>query len=215
MADPAPIPNGHAPAPAPAPTAQQPPRAVLLLIDVQVNMLAPGSGVPNAGPVRATIERALHAARSAPRPPLVVHVRNCGAPGEPDARGARGWQLACAAARGEPVLDKTRNNAFAGTPLPALVPPGAATALVVAGMQSDFCIRATCSAALARGNSVFLVAGAHATYDRPEAYAVAGVPLVTPARAVEQAVENELEEAGVCIVAVEDLPHVFAAGEGS
>ncbi|KAH8114123.1 Isochorismatase hydrolase [Phellopilus nigrolimitatus] len=184
------------------------PRTVLLLIDVQVNMLAPGTGVPNAAAVRANVAHALHCARTAHTPPRIVHVRNCGsAPGDPDVPGTPGWQLAYAAAESEPVLDKLENNAFAGTPLPALV--DAQAALVVAGMQSDFCIRATCRAALARGNTVFLVEGAHATYDRPEEDSPEGHITAAPAHVVEKESESELERAGVSIIKVEDLPRLF------
>ena len=69
--------------------------------------------------------------------------------------GTPGWQLAFPPRPDEPVLDKTKNNAFAGTQLGELVDRNAA--IVVVGMQSDFCVRATCSYALGRGNSVFLV----------------------------------------------------------
>ena len=78
-----------------------------------------------------------------------------GEPGDPDAPGTAGWQLAFPPLPNEPVLDKTKNNAFAGTKLGELVDRRAA--LVVVGMQSDFCVRATCSYALGRGNTVFLV----------------------------------------------------------
>lgn len=182
-------------------------RKVLLLIDVQVGILSPQTGVPNAAIVRENIERALHHARAAAIQPLIVHVRNTGEPGDCDAPGAPGWQLEFPPMPGEPVLDKTKNNAFAGTRLGELVDRKAA--LVVVGMQSDFCIRATCSAALGRGNTVFLVEDAHATYDRPEAYAAGGPVLVTAAARVEKEIESELEEAGVFVVKAEDLPHLF------
>lgn len=105
------------------------------------------------------------------------------------------------------MIDKHKNNAFAGTRLGELVDKKAA--LIVVGMQSDFCVRATCSAALGRGNTVFLVEDAHATFDRPEAYSAVGPVLVTPAATVMKEIECELEEAGVFVVKVEDLPHVF------
>ena len=78
-------------------------------------------------------------------------------------------------------------------------------------MPTDFCIRATCGAALERGNTVFLVEDAHATYDRCEEYASgAGGPLlVTPAHKVEKEVERDLEDRGVFLIKVDDLPHVF------
>ena len=167
----------------------------------------PPSGVPNSRNVRKNIERILAAARDAPEPPLVIHVRNNGYVGDVDQPGSPGWQLALAPRPNEPVIDKRKNNAFTNVKLLELVPPIAD--LVVVGMQSDFCIRATCSAALGRGNNVFLVEGAHATFDRPEAYTADGTVLVTPAHRVEREIESELEEAGVLVVKMEDLDHLF------
>ncbi|KAI5122731.1 hypothetical protein M0805_009816 [Coniferiporia weirii] len=183
------------------------PRKVLFLVDVQANMLAPVTGVPNASTVAANIHRVLHIARASPRPPLIVHIRNNGDFGEPDAPGSKGWELVITPAPAEHVVDKYKNNAFAGTRLADLVDRSAP--IVVVGMQSDFCIRATCSAALGRGNTVFLVEDAHATYDRPESYSVGGPVIVTPAHKVVKEIESELEEAGVFLVKVDDLPHVF------
>lgn len=167
----------------------------------------PPVGVPNSAKVRKNIEHILAVARAAPDAPLVIHVRNNGYDGDVDQPGTPGWQLALLPRPNEPVVDKRKNNAFTNTRLPELIPTTAD--LVVLGMQSDFCIRATCSAALGRGNNVFLVEGAHATYDRPEAFAADGAVIVTPARKVEQEIESELEEAGVLVVKMEDLDHLF------
>ncbi|TFY56034.1 hypothetical protein EVJ58_g7879 [Rhodofomes roseus] len=78
--------------------------------------------------------------------------------------------------------------------------------LVVVGLESDFCVRATCSAALARGNDVLLIRGAHATYDRIE-YWDGGTS--TPAEKVQREIEEELEEAGVVLLDMADLPSLF------
>jgi len=183
-------------------------RKVLLLVDVQVCLLAGApAGVPTARTVRRNIERILAHARTAPAPPLIIHVRNNGDVGDPDQPGTAGWQLALPTQPNEPVVDKVKNNAFAGTRLGDLIPPTAD--LVVVGMQSDFCIRATCSSALGRGNNVLLVEGAHATYDRPEGYSAGGPVSVTPASTVQQEIESELEEAGVVLIKMDELPHLF------
>ncbi|TDL25550.1 Isochorismatase hydrolase [Rickenella mellea] len=184
-------------------------RKVLLLLDVQVTMFAnPPDGVPNASTVRRNIEKILEHARTSPTPPIIIHVRNDGDIGDPDQAGTPGWQLALPTLPNEHIVDKRKNNAFAGTNLGTLIPSTAD--LVVVGMQSDFCIRATCSAALHRGNNVLLVEGAHATYDRPEDFTGGGPALITPAATVEKEIESELEEAGVVLVGMEDLPHLFA-----
>jgi len=141
----------------------------------------------------------LSAAREARPRPVIIHVRNNGDPGDPDEPQTDGWEFAVLPALNEPVIDKFENNAFEKTGLAALVPEDAHVTVV--GMQSEYCIRATCSAALARGNKVELVRGAHATYDvtQPDPGEEA-----KEARQVEQDIELELERKGVKLIEVGD-----------
>lgn len=179
---------------------------VLLVLDVQVSMLAdPPIGVPSASTVRPNIAKILSHARHASPLPLIVHIRNNGDFGEPDEPKTKGWELIHKPLPNEHVLDKFKNNAFAGTRLGELIPTDAE--MVVIGMQSDFCVRATCSAALGRGNDVLLIRGAHATYDRLEVWNGGGI---TPAKDIENEIEEELEEAGVVVLDMKDLPGIFA-----
>ncbi|KZT65912.1 Isochorismatase hydrolase [Daedalea quercina L-15889] len=184
------------------------PQRVLLLLDAQVCRLSdPPLGVPSARAVGANIAKVLTAARAcAPATrPRIVHVRKCGMPGDPDEPRTATWALVHEPLPDEHVVDKRKNNAFTGTNLAELVPPDAE--LIVVGLESDFCVRATCSAALARGNDVLLIRGAHATYDRVE-YWDGGTS--TPADKVEREIEEELEEAGVVLLDMADLPSLFA-----
>ena len=181
------------------------PKRVLVVLDVQQNMLAPPpAGVPAGAVVGPNIAAILAKARTAVPPPRIVHIRNCGDAGEPDESGTAGWELVHEPRDGEFVVDKRKNNAFSGTPLDRIVP--ATAEIIMVGMQSDFCIRATCSAALSRGNEVLLVRGAHATYDRIEYH---NHGLVTTAAEVEREIEGELEEAGVIMLEMKDLSGMF------
>jgi len=181
-------------------------RRVLLLLDVQAAMLAPPpQGVHSSELIRMNVSRILLQARSAKPPPLIIHVRNTGDKLEPDEPNTPGWQLVFPPLPNEPVIDKLKNNAFAGTKLGDLVPSDAE--IVVVGMQTDYCIRATCSAALGRGNEVLLIKGAHATYDGMQAWN-GGVKI--PAKTIEAETEAELEEAGVVLLEMSDLPGIFA-----
>lgn len=148
-------------------------------------MLQPPEPVPHAASVGPAIGELLQRARDARA--TVVHVRNNGGPEDPDAPGSPGWQLVHTPAPGEHVIDKFESDAFAGTGLLGLLPSGAP--LVLAGMQSEFCVRSTALSAQEKGFPVFVVRGAHATYD-------GGVP----AAEVSRQVEKELDEAGVSIV---------------
>jgi nicotinamidase-related amidase len=140
---------------------------VLLLLDVQEGMFIGKKAVPAASQVRKNITTILHHARyKADPPPLIIHVRNDGGSGEPDELSTPGWQLIHKPLPGEQIIDKSKNNAFAGTRLGKLIPEDGE--IVVVGLQSDFCVRATCSAALSRGNTVLLIRGSHTTFDRLE-----------------------------------------------
>jgi nicotinamidase-related amidase len=178
---------------------------VLLLLDVQASMLAsPPIGVPSSSSVRENLAHILTHARSASPPPLIVHVRNNGDVGDPDETNTDGWQLIFPPLPSEIVIDKRKNNAFAGTELGDVVP--ATAEIVVAGFQTDYSIRATCSAALGRGNEVLLIKEAHATCDRIEVLHGGGV---TSADQIEAEIEDELEEAGVHLFEMKDLPGLF------
>jgi len=140
---------------------------ILLLLDVQEGMFTGKKAVPTAAQVRNNITAILnHARYKANPPPLIIHVRNDGGSGEPDELGTPGWQLINRPLPGEQVIDKSKNNAFAGTKLTKLIPEDAE--IVVVGLQIDFCVRATCNAALTRGNTVLLIRGSHTTFDRLE-----------------------------------------------
>lgn len=164
--------------------------SVLLLVDVQDNMLRPPSPVPGAHAVGAAIEDLLGRARAAGTP--VVHVRNNGGATDPDAPRTPGWQLVHAVRAGEHVVDKHEPDAFAGTPLAGLLPEAAH--VVVAGMQSESCVRETSLAALRRGHRVTLVRDAHATYDG-----------TTSAAETSRRVEEELAVAGVTVAGREEV----------
>ncbi|KAF8071501.1 Isochorismatase-like protein [Lyophyllum atratum] len=180
-------------------------RRVLLLLDIQESMLAdPPVGVPESKSVKLNLDHILVQARKARPQPLIVHVRNTGDVGDPDEPNTAGWELIFPPQPAERVIDKRKNNAFAGTNLGDIIPPDAE--IVVAGFQTDFSIRATCSDALKRGNEVLLIRGAHATHDRIEVLHGGGI---TPAFRIEAEIEAELEEAGVHLLNMEDLPGIF------
>jgi nicotinamidase-related amidase len=81
--------------------------------------------------------------------------------------GSTEWQLVpgLAPAPGEATVRKTCCDAFAGTSLRVVLDGLGAKRLVLAGAQSDYCIRATAHRAVAEGYSIVLVGDAHTTAD--------------------------------------------------
>ncbi|KAJ7200403.1 Isochorismatase-like protein [Mycena pura] len=178
---------------------------VLLLLNVQVGLVAdPPQGIPAALTVRENITRVLEAARCAEHPPCIIHVRNCGGPGEPDEDRTPSWELANVPQPGEHVLDKRKNNAFSGTALDELIDPQAE--LIVVGIMSEYSIKSTCKVALDRGNTVLLIRGAHGTYNH---IGLADGGAVTPAEKISAQVEQDLDLAGAIVLDMELLSGLF------
>jgi nicotinamidase-related amidase len=137
----------------------------LLIIDTQVNMFDPAHPVAGSGPLLQRIGDLVARARAARTP--IVFVRNCGGPEDPDLKGTPGWELhpSLKPAAGDVVLDKTTDDTFASTALEDELVARKVDGVVIAGLQSDYCIRETTLGALARGLDVTLVEDAHSTYD--------------------------------------------------
>jgi len=141
------------------------PGIALLLIDLQKNMLDPAHPVVGSEALTSRLQGLLGRARAARAP--VVLVRNCGGDGDPDVKGTPGWELhqGFAPKAGEPVLDKTTCDTFASTELDSLLRSRSVGRVVIAGLQSDWCVRETTQGALDRGYRVTLVKDGHSTYD--------------------------------------------------
>jgi nicotinamidase-related amidase len=82
-------------------------------------------------------------------------------------RDSDGWQLADGLRRGEgeALVYKNYRDSFADTDLDEVLDALDVTRLVVAGAQSDYCIRTTTQSAAVRGFDVTLVSDAHTTTD--------------------------------------------------
>jgi nicotinamidase-related amidase len=170
--------------------------AALMLVDAQRNMLEGETPVPGAKDVRPALESLLASARA--KGSVVIHVQNNGSIGDPDEPETVGWELAFAHVDGEIVVQKSEPNTFGSNPhLAKALREMGVKRLVVAGMQSEFCIKETCLGALLEGFEVVVPMGAHATY---------GASL-SDALELSARIETQMEVAGVQIVdlAVVDL----------
>lgn len=82
-------------------------------------------------------------------------------------QGSEAWEYVPELARrdSEPVVHKNWNDSFEQTDFEDVLAAAGAGHLVVAGAQTDACIRATIHGALVRGYDVTLVEDAHTTED--------------------------------------------------
>jgi nicotinamidase-related amidase len=166
----------------------------LIFIDVQRNMLEGESAIPGTDEITPALEALLTRARA--ERATVVHVLNDGPAGAPDEPHTEGWEPVFPSAPGEFVVRKDVPDTFAANPdLADELRERGVDRLVVAGMQSDFCVEATSRGALRHGFGVLLASGAHATYDTD-----------VPATDVSAAIEAELGEAGVSVRPAPAIP---------
>ena len=132
-------------------------RPVLVVVDVQVGVVREAW---DAARVIANVARAVERARAQGVPVLwVQHVSDELPSGSPPWQ----WVPELVPAPGETLIAKRFESSFEDTPLEAELARLGATHIVLAGAQSNWCIRATAYAALDRGYDLTLVKDAHTT----------------------------------------------------
>lgn len=136
----------------------------LLIIDAQVNMFADEYPVYDRERILRVLGELIARARQARLP--IVFVQNNGGEGDPDLPGSPGWQIhpALAPQAGEAVVQKHTPDAFHETGLQDELTKRGIRRIVVAGMQTDMCVDATCRRAHELGYAVTLVEDAHSTF---------------------------------------------------
>jgi nicotinamidase-related amidase len=136
----------------------------LIVIDAQINMFEPEPAYDAAGLLNRLVSL-VRSAREAGVP--VVFVRNNGGTLDPDFPGSPGWDLhpRLSPRINEPVIDKSKSDSFTAPELPAFLNQVGADRVVIAGLQSEYCISATTAGAIKDGRSVVLVSDGHSTYD--------------------------------------------------
>lgn len=144
-----------------------PPRAALLIIDVQQGLIAGPPPATRVMSLLAQLNAAIALARTRAMP--VLFVQHDGPAGSLLAPGSDAWQLHGALAREatDTVVHKTAADAFCRTALKATLDEMSVDSLWIAGYASDFCVDSTVRSAAMQGYAVTVVADAHAGKDRP------------------------------------------------
>lgn len=136
------------------------PHAALLVVDVQKGVVKDAydrSGV--VARIGDLVERARRESVA------VIWVQHSD---EQLAQGSDEWQIVSELApkEAEPRVEKNYGDAFEGTTLESLLSRLRVGRLIVAGAQTDACVRATIHGAFVRGYDVGLVSDAHTTEDQ-------------------------------------------------
>lgn len=135
------------------------PHTAVVIIDVQVDVVA---AAYERDTVIGAISTLVDRARRANVP--VIWVQHSDAEME---RGSAGWAIVpeLVPAPAEPVVHKRYGDAFEATSLESELQKRGIGRLVVAGAQTDACVRSTLHGAFTRGYDVTLVHDAHTTED--------------------------------------------------
>ena len=140
-------------------TLENRPHTALLVVDVQNGVV---HGTPRRDEVVGHVAALVQRARREQVPVVWVQHHDEGL-----ARGSDAWRIVAelAPAAAEPLVEKSYGDAFEDTDLERLLAERGVGRLVVAGAQTDVCIRSTLHGAVARGYDATLVADAHTTED--------------------------------------------------
>jgi nicotinamidase-related amidase len=138
------------------------PNTALLVIDVQSGVV---EGNHERDAVVANIGSLVDRARQDDVPVVWVQHSDQGL-----VKGSDGWQIVpeLAPDDAEPRIDKNYGDSFEDTNLEDVLSGLGIGRLVIAGAQTDACIRSTLHGAFARGYDATLVSDAHTTEDQTE-----------------------------------------------
>ena len=141
-------------------TLENRPNTALLVIDVQNGVV---EGAHQRDAVVANVNSLVEKARQADVP--VVWVQHSD---DNLVRGSDEWRIVPELAPGEsePLVEKHYGDSFEDTNLESVLSELAVGRLVVAGAQTDACVRSTLHGAFARGYDATLVSDAHTTEDQ-------------------------------------------------
>ncbi|MFZ0388465.1 MAG: cysteine hydrolase family protein [Solirubrobacteraceae bacterium] len=135
------------------------PNTALLVVDVQNGAVA---GAPRRDEVVANVASLVDRARDEQVPVVWVQHSDEGL-----VRGSEPWEIVTelSPCDGETLIEKHYGDSFEATELESVLARLGIGRLIVAGAQTDMCIRSTLHGALARGYDATLVADAHTTED--------------------------------------------------
>lgn len=145
-------------------------RTALVVIDVQLGMFdAPEEPpVPGGERLLEKIGGLIGEAREAGAP--VIYVQHCDEAGDLLEEGTERWKIhpRIAPLEGDLIVKKRTPDSFLGTTLREEMGSRNIEGLVLAGMQTEYCVDTTCRRAFSLGYDVTLVADAHGTWDNDD-----------------------------------------------
>lgn len=137
----------------------------LLIVDVQVNMFSLNNPIHEPDELMENLQKLLYLSRASGT--QVIFIQNNGEAGEPDETRTEGWLIhpELSIENGDLIVQKKLAEPFSETELHNTLKKKGIQKLIIAGLQSEYCINATCRKAAELGYGVTLVSDTHSTYD--------------------------------------------------
>ena len=137
----------------------------LIIIDMQKGFFNPKHLVYKADILIDNINKLINLARA--ERVKVIFIQHNGGKNHPLEENTEGWQLidSINIAPDDIKITKSDTDAFLHTSLNEYLDKCGITKLVIAGLQTEYCIDTTCRRAYSLGYEVTLVSDAHSTYD--------------------------------------------------
>jgi nicotinamidase-related amidase len=134
----------------------------LLIIDVQKGLFRKSTSIYKADELLENINLLIDSAHETKVPVFFIQH----ADGRALVKGSEDWQLHSElhCSRADNLIHKQHGNAFEETNLDQLLKSKTITNLVIAGLVTHGCVRATCLGALNLGYTVSLVSDGHSSY---------------------------------------------------
>lgn len=137
----------------------------MLIIDMQLGNFFEPNLVYNGDELLAKVESLISKARS--KQIQIIYIQHKGRSGDPDEYGTQGYEIhpSINPIKADVVIQKQTPDAFHGTSLRHELDSRGIKKLVIAGLQTEYCVDTTCRRAYSLGYDVILVRDAHSTWD--------------------------------------------------
>ena len=138
--------------------------AALLVIDVQAGLFAKSKGIFKADQLLDTLNGLIDKARETGAAVFFIQHEN----EKILKRDSEQWQFhpRIRPSETETIIHKQHGNAFEETPLKELLGRSGVTKLIICGLVTHGCVRATCLGALDLGYHTILVSDGHSSYSK-------------------------------------------------
>ncbi len=148
-------------------------KTALLVIDVQQGLFKQANPIYKAGELLQNINALIERARAVSAPVIFIQHSN----EEGMIMGSADWQIhpSLKPLPGDTIIHKRHSNTFEETDLAKVLQQDDISDLVISGLVTHGCVKATCQGALSEGYRVTLASDAHSNYSKQAADLIAGL----------------------------------------